>query len=183
MASHRLLLVGFIGLAAVLRLVGLDVQSLWHDELFSWYASQLPTLAEAIRFGAIEDVHPPGYIVSMYAWQRVAGDSAVALRLPSALAGIATIPWAYALGRRWRDRAVGLRTAALLSASWMAVYYSQEARAYGLLLLGIVALAERTLALVDRPSDAAAPWGLLTQLAALSVGLAYLHYFGLMVAI
>jgi mannosyltransferase len=178
-ATPHLVLVGIIAVAAGLRLFGLEVQSLWHDELFSWYASQLDGLAEAVAVGAAEDVHPPGFIVFLYGWQRIAGDSMAALRLQATIAGIATCGWMFVLGRRWIDERVGLISAALMAVSWPAIYYSQEARAYSLLLLGCIALTERILAHVEQAaSGASASRSRVLTIAVLSICMSYLHYFG-----
>jgi uncharacterized membrane protein len=92
-AQTRLFLVMICILAAGLRVMGLDTQSLWHDELFSWFPSQMASLSQAIEFGAAEDVHPPGFVVFLFYWQRFFRDSEVALRRPSAVAGIVACGW------------------------------------------------------------------------------------------
>ena len=64
------------------------------------------------------------------------GTGAVALRLPSALAGIATVPVAWAIGRELAGRrARRSLCAALVAVNPLFVWYSQEARAYGLFVL------------------------------------------------
>ena len=61
------------------------------------------------------------------------GTGEVALRLPSALAGIATVPVAWAIGRELAGRrAAAIACAALVAVNPLFVWYSQEARAYGL---------------------------------------------------
>ncbi len=64
------------------------------------------------------------------------GTGEIALRLPSALAGIATVPVAWAIGRELAGPARGDRCcAALVAVNPLFVWYSQEARAYGLFVL------------------------------------------------
>jgi mannosyltransferase len=173
-----LLLIGLV--AGGLRLYGLDVQSLWHDELFSWYSSQLESLSLAVDFGASQDVHPPGFVAFLYFWRSVFGDSEAALRLPSAIAGIASCWWIYLLGKRWFNTRIGLTSATLLSVSSVAIYFSQEARAYSFVLLGTVALAERTLEITQRATSEPVSKGQISLLAFLCIALSYLHYFGLL---
>jgi len=73
-----------------------------------------------------------------------------------------------------------LTAAILLAVSSMAIYFSQEARAYSFILLGSIALAERTLAIVQKqPSDTPSK-GHIALLVFLCVALSYLHYFGLL---
>ena len=42
---------------------------------------------------------PPVYYVAAWVWKRILGDGEVGLRSLSALAGVATVPVAYAAGR------------------------------------------------------------------------------------
>lgn len=118
-------------IAAAARLFTLGAESFWYDEAFTAWLVQLPVgdMLAAIK----GDVHPP-------LWYAVArlfaslGVSEWALRLPAALAGIASVLLVYriALDLRFRPRVAytaGL-LAALLPAS---IYYGQEARMYTLL--------------------------------------------------
>ena len=177
-------LVAVVASAAALRLYGLEVQSLWHDELFVWHALQAPTLKQAMVIGAAEDVHPPGYIALMWAWTACFGDSEVALRLPAALAGIAAVLGMIRLGGQWFDPATGMAAGALTSASWMAIYYSQEGRPYALLFLGTIVLAHRIGSALRLP-DATPPGRrrrAVGEVILVCLALGYLHYFGLLIA-
>ena len=66
------------------------------------------------------------------------GQSETILRLIPALAGIATIPLVYLLGRDLIDKNTGLLAATLITFSPYHLQYSQEARMYSLLLLFLV---------------------------------------------
>ena len=70
---------------AALRFTGLDTQSLWVDELTSWWQSHEPTVAGVIA-RVREDVHLPLHPLVLHAVQRWGGDSETWLRLPSAVA-------------------------------------------------------------------------------------------------
>ena len=83
---------------------------------------------------------PPLWYVLEWAISRVLGTGAVALRLLSALAGVATVPVAWAIGRELAGRRAALACAALVAVNPLFVWYSQEARAYALFVL-IAALA------------------------------------------
>lgn len=164
---------------AALRLYGLDRESLWNDELSAWTQYRLATWQEVVR--AVSTYHPPGYWTLMHIWVRALGDSETMLRLPSALAGIAVIPALFALGRRLYGPPEGLIAAALTATAWTPIYYSQEARAYMLLMLSVVLssswLVDLARALRDqRPLPVAATVGyvLAAELAC------YLHYAGLL---
>jgi predicted membrane-bound mannosyltransferase len=94
--TTTLLMLGVILAGAALRLHGLDRTSIFNDEAASWSLARLPFL-DMLR-GTANDVHPPLYHVILYVTIRLFGDSAIALRLPSALMGIANIYLIYRLG-------------------------------------------------------------------------------------
>jgi mannosyltransferase len=64
----------------------------------------------------------------------LAGDSAFAIRLPSAIASAFAIPVIYDIGRLLFSRPAGLMAALILSLSAYQVRYAQEARGYALLV-------------------------------------------------
>ena len=79
--------------------------------------------------------NPPLYYSVLHGWLRF-GDSEAALRIPSMVFGVLTIPLVYALGRTIRDHRLGLVAALLFAISPFQVWYSQEARGYSLVTLG-----------------------------------------------
>jgi uncharacterized membrane protein len=170
----RPVLIGvLVALGVVFRLTGLDVQSLWHDELFSWYASTQPSWGDVVRVGGAEDVHPPAYYLLLRSWVGLFGTEEVALRGLSALAGIASLPLFLLLGRRFD---LGPRTLGWGALAWMPIYYSQEARAYAFVLLVVLGLAVTI-------TDPRAPTSVRTVLVGgLAAAAAWLHYFGLLFA-
>ena len=178
-----LALAALTALGAALRLHGLAFQSLWNDELSGVAEYTLPGWLALIGPRTPPD-HMPGYWLLMYVWTRGIGDSEALLRLPSALFGIATIPAMFALGRRWYGRAEGLIAAAIVTVTWMPVWYSQEARPYAWLLLGVVSSTALVTDLVSALRRDAAP-GIGTMagcIIALSATV-YAHYFGVMMVL
>ncbi len=121
-------------LGGALRFYGLAIQSLWSDELASWYFSRADGVGQVVS-NVREDIHPPGYFVILHFAQRVFGDSEWALRLPSAVAGWLCIPAIYLLGRRIYSEREGLIAALLVAVSWAGIYFSQETRSYSILIL------------------------------------------------
>lgn len=120
---------------AVLRFWGLGAQSLWYDE---WLTTEATSgeLGDVVRHAATREGIPPPFFLLMWGWVRVVGDGEAALRTVSALAGVATIPVAYAIVREIGQPRRAARAAALLVAVCPAlVWYSQEARPYSLLAL------------------------------------------------
>jgi 4-amino-4-deoxy-L-arabinose transferase-like glycosyltransferase len=122
-------------LAAVLRLSTLDLQSFWYDEAFTPVHVLHPSLWATLRSVVHTENTPPLWYIVAWAFERVLGSGEVALRLPSALAGIATVPVAWAIGRELASRRAALVCAALVAVNPLFVWYSQEARAYGLFVL------------------------------------------------
>ncbi|MBV8912112.1 MAG: glycosyltransferase family 39 protein, partial [Acetobacteraceae bacterium] len=119
-------------LAAALRSHHLGSASLWTDELFTrFYAhTGLGFLwTEGLRL----EPTPPLYYTLILLWERLAGESAWALRLPSLAGSLLSIWLAYLLARELFDRRLSaLFTAALLALAPTNIFYAQEARSYAL---------------------------------------------------
>ena len=139
-------LVALIAVGLVLRLLWLGAAELWYDECFTLLLTRLP-ISQMIQATA-GDTHPPLYYVIMWGWVGLFGESEIALRLPSVLAGVACIPVAW-----YTLQAIGVQPkVATLAAVWVAVgpsqiYFSQEARMYTIfqlvLLLAVWGVASR----------------------------------------
>ncbi len=122
-------------LAAALRLSTLGLQSFWYDEAFTPVHVLHPSLWATLRSVVHTENTPPLWYVLAWADSRVLGTGEVALRLPSAVAGIATVPVAWAIGHELAGRRAALVCAALVAVNPLFVWYSQEARAYALFVL------------------------------------------------
>jgi uncharacterized membrane protein len=121
-------------LAAVARFTALGHQSYWYDEAhtvwlvhfsFGRMLSKLPST----------ETSPPLYFVLAWVWAHLFGYGETALRSLSALAGVATVPVAYLAACQFFARRIALVAAALTASSPLLVWYSQEARAYSLMVL------------------------------------------------
>ncbi len=122
-------------LAAALRLSTLDLQSFWYDEAFTPVHVLHASLGATLRSVVHTENSPPLWYLLEWADSRVLGTGEVALRLPSALAGIATVPVAWAIGRMIGappKRRAAIVCAALVAVNPLFVWYSQEARVYAL---------------------------------------------------
>ena len=131
-ASFWLLLVVMLG--AFLRFYHLGGESLWMDEAFTWlWAHQ----SHEALWGAAGrwETNPPLYYSIQKLWWRLFGDSEAGLRSFSAVAGTLTVPIIFMAGRLIGGPVAGLIAALLLATSPSHIAYSQEARAYGLLML------------------------------------------------
>jgi mannosyltransferase len=123
----------FLLLGLCLRGYRLDGQSLWADEGNS-AALAARSLATITR-DAAHDIHPPLYYYCLHLWVRLWGNSEIALRSLSALAGTALVFATFLLGRELFPRRVAYVAALLAAISPFQVYYSQEARMYVLVAL------------------------------------------------
>lgn len=122
-------------LAAALRFLTLGTQSIWFDEAATWDLVRRP-FGEMLRQIPDGESNPPLFYVLEWGWTRVLGDGELGLRSLAALAGLLTVPVAFAVGRRIGGGSrTGLGVAALVAVNPLLVWYSQEARSYALAAL------------------------------------------------
>ena len=151
-------------IAFVARVWALGDASLWFDEGLSveFAGRSLPALMDTL---VREDLHPPLYYLLLHVWMAVAGQREFAVRFVSLVPGVLLIPLAYATvrevyhGRPGAGRAAlvaGVPAAALVALSPFLIYYSQEARMYGLVAC-LALLSVLTLLRATRAPDPAAP--------------------------
>jgi mannosyltransferase len=172
--DSALMLWGIVALGAALRLIALGAKSFWLDEIASVVIARMPGNS-FWHWLWTEEGNMALYYVMLRPWLGIhMGESTV--RLLSVLPGIASLPIMYLLGKKLFGRKVGLLAALLLALSTCSVVYSQEARGYSWLLLGVVTSTWLFAKLIARPSYA------LACMYALAVGVTfYFHYFGLLV--
>jgi hypothetical protein len=119
---------------AAVRFATLGVQSMWLDEAVT-HSLVTRSFGAMLRAIPHSESTPPLYYVLEWVWARLFGSGAVALRSLSALFGSATIVVLAAIAGRLGGRRAALAAAALAAASPLLIWYSQEARAYALLVL------------------------------------------------
>jgi mannosyltransferase len=172
--DSTLMLWGIVALGAALRLIALGAKSFWLDEIASVVIARMPGNS-FWHWLWTEEGNMALYYVMLRPWLGIhLGESTV--RLLSVLPGIASLPIMYLLGKRLFGRSVGLLAALFLALSTCSVVYSQEARAYSWLLLGVITSTWLFARLIARPSY------VLAFAYALAVGVTfYFHYFGLLV--
>ncbi|MCG3208734.1 MAG: hypothetical protein FOGNACKC_02346 [Anaerolineae bacterium] len=152
MNKHRLWLMLIILAGLALRLLWLGEQSLWYDEGVTWMLSKMQ-LPDLIQWTAA-DIQPPLYYLLIWLNDILLRDSEFALRWPSVLFGVLSIPAIYALARRlFANRLAPLLAAALLAGSPLLVYYSQEARMYTLLVFEAILASYFLVKIVTRHSS------------------------------
>ena len=167
-------LAGLVVAAAALRFATLDLQSFWVDEgaTVDLLRGDFGHLLDGIP---VTEKTPPLYYVLTWLWTRPFGTGEVGVRSLSALAGVLTVPVAFTLARELVSERAGLIAAALVALNPMLVWYSQEARAYALLvLLSALATLYGVRAARGR-EDALWRWAAVSALALAT------HYFALFV--
>ena len=125
-------------LAAVLRFRGLAHESLWFDEALTVIHVRKSFTGMLASAHMLENM-PPFYFCLLWVWARVFGTSDFAVRLPSAILGVAAVGMLFRVGRELVGRGVdgdrvGLMAALLLAISRHQIGYSQQARAYALMM-------------------------------------------------
>ncbi len=127
-------LVLLLWLGYALRLYRLDYQSLWGDEVIAAFVAGQDlgglTLERAQRGNQV-----PLYYWGLHFWQSWTGEGDFALRFLSLALGMLVVPVLYQAGRRMAGAGAGLASAFLGALSPYYIYYSQEARMYGLTTL------------------------------------------------
>lgn len=118
------------------------------DEALTWLAAEIGRPFG--RAELLENVHGPVYVALLHAWGGVAGESEFALRLPSVLFGVLTVPAMAWLAHRWLGRDAAAPAAWLAAGSPFLVWFAQEARNYSLLILAAVASSALLLGLRER---------------------------------
>ncbi len=120
-------------LAVLTGLAGLGRQPLWFDEVATDRAAGLSWagLGHLLRG---TDANLGAYYALVHVWRAV-GDAPWALRLPSALAFVATVVVTERIGRRLLGPRTGLLGAGLLAVHPFATSYAHDARPYALVTL------------------------------------------------
>jgi mannosyltransferase len=120
-------------LAALLRLFHLGSESLWWDEIVTVAIVRLDWGAFWKVLSHFE-ANMGLYYCLLRLWINL-GESEFVLRSLSALTGVLAVGLVYVLGKRLFDTKVGLIGAALLATNSFHIQYSQETRAYSLMVL------------------------------------------------
>jgi len=163
--------------AATIRIAGLTRESFWTDETFSANATLFASPREVIEY-ARGDVHPPGFFLALWGWAKLFGSGEFALRLFTALGGILMVPTMFRLGRQLFDVRTGLIAAFFSAFLIQSVYFSQELRTYSwLATLGALCVSLA----IDCRHDGG--WRSAALLTLATVALAYMHYFGMLLAV
>jgi mannosyltransferase len=162
------LLFGVLAVGAALRFYALG-EGLWHDEVRALVIYARAPFAEILTTFDSQNQHLL-YSLLAHGALSVVGDEVVALRLPAALFGLASLWATYWLGSIVASRREGLLAAALLTASYHHVWFSQNARGYtGLLFFALLSTALLVRLLRSDRADGWRPVVLYAVVSALAV--------------
>src|SRR3954447_27072164 len=120
---------------ALLRFLTLDHQSYDHNEAVTVGRVLHASFGATMHVVSDGERSPPLYYVLAWLWSKVFGTGEVGLRALSALIGTLLIPVAYFAARRFGSGRAGVLAAAFVALNPYLIWYSQEARSYGLLVL------------------------------------------------
>lgn len=163
-----LLTLCIVGLVFRLLLVG---QSLLADELATFWdvsGRSFTDMLSTVHSDA--EISPPLTFSLGWLGLEARPDPAM-LRWASLVAGVATIPIVYGIGRRVSSQAVGLTAAGLTTFAPFMVFYSTEARGYA---VAMCLVAASTLALLNAAEGGRKRWWLAYAIAVAAS--AYTHY-------
>jgi uncharacterized membrane protein len=105
-----------MALAVSVRFATLDQQSLWYDEAVTAVRVLHPSLGSTLSAVVHVENTPPLYYLLAWGWTRVLGTGVFALRSLSALAGVATVAVAWAIGHELGSRRAAIVLAAIAPA-------------------------------------------------------------------
>ncbi len=158
------LLLMILCLAAGLRLLHLSQPCFWLDEVMT-----VNTVRQAVPSLTMSGTTPPLYYILMTYWMRLVTETEAMARLPSVLFGVLAVALLYWLVRRLFDRWAGLAAALLMTVSPFHIHYSQEARAYSLLVMLTLVSWLALIRVLDRESPLRLViWAVTTALLLLS---------------
>jgi uncharacterized membrane protein len=120
---------------AALRLFALGKESFWMDELYSITDALRFTTVELITVLPVVKTHTPAYYVLLRYWIRITEIAEATLRLPSVVAGVATVYAVYLVGARLFDWRRGALAAGMVALSRFHIDHSQQVRMYAFVAL------------------------------------------------
>jgi Predicted membrane protein len=137
-------LAAILFLAFLVRLLGIASRPIWYDEAFAMLFSEKGL--RAMLYGTLAptgigsaDIHPLGYYTLLWLWMKVFGESLVATRLLSIVAGLISIYLVYLIAFEALSDAKTARLSMLFaSLAPFQIHYSQEIRMYSFLAMWLL---------------------------------------------
>jgi len=173
--KYLLTLIVILLLGFVLRLYDLGKESLWYDEAKGIEELNQPSLSSMLKEKIEYHITPPFYQTFFYFWMKL-GKSEFWARLPSALFGILSIYFIFALTSYIYNKKVGLIAAFILAISRINIYYSQEARVYSFFVFVAIISYYLFLLAIDNKQRKYYTFYLISLIVLL-----YTHYYGIFI--
>src|SRR5574342_96831 len=131
-------------LALGVRLLGILSRPIWYDEAFAILFSEKGL--GAMLYGTLAptgagsaDIHPLGYYTLLWLWMRLFGESLVATRLLSILAGLISVYLVYLIALEVpSDRKTANLSMLIAALAPFQVHYAQEIRMYSFLVMWLL---------------------------------------------
>lgn len=131
-------------LALGVRLLGIASRPIWYDEAFAILFSEKGF--RAMLYGTLAptgagsaDIHPLGYYTLLWLWMKVFGESLIATRLLSILAGLISVYLVYRIAlEMFSDSKVAYLGMLFAAFSPFLIHYAQEIRMYSFLAMWLL---------------------------------------------
>ncbi len=169
-SRYAVLVAGLTAAGLVFRLSDFS-QGLFADELSTAWVLGGRSLGQVLTVvHSNDEITPPLFFVLAWLSSKL-GSNPDLIRLPSLIAGTASIPLVYLVGARTVGRAAGAVAAAVFALSPFMIYYSTEARSYALMIALVLCAILALLAALER--DGLWAWVAFAVAAAAAM---YSHY-------
>ncbi len=142
----------------------------WYDEAYSVYWGGGRTVKEILLEGLENDPNPPLYLILLHYWIPIFGDTEYGVRLLSVVASSLTAGVLFLFTLRFFNWQTSIFASIMFLTSGELYYYSQEARAFSLVLLTVILSYYVFLSLINRPTV-----GKIVVLGLLNAAVFYLH--------
>jgi uncharacterized membrane protein len=130
-------------LALLVRLLGIATRPIWYDEAFSILFSEKGL--SSMLYGTLAatgsgtaDIHPLGYYALLWLWMKVFGESLLAVRILSILAGMGVVWLIYLIGRELFGETTALLAMLFTALAPFQVHYAQEIRMYSFMAMWLL---------------------------------------------
>jgi uncharacterized membrane protein len=137
--KYNILILGLFLGALLIRLYHLDFLPLWRDETFSVNVASKDI--NGLVDTAIRDTQPPLHLFLLHYWMKIFTNSEFSVRFLSLIFGMIAVLFVYLIAKNYfKSKKYIALTLCFAAISPVFVYYSQEARAYSMLMAFSAAL-------------------------------------------
>ena len=127
----KLLILGILGIATILRFYQFTNIPFTHDEFSVWSRLIYDNLNDILEKGVkLTDTHPAGIQVFLHYWAMLFGKAEWVIKLPFAIMGVWSVWMIFIVAKKWFGKTTGFLSAAAMATLQYPIYYSQIARPY-----------------------------------------------------